>query len=182
MKRVATPARAAFAFALAASLAAGTVGAAPLCGPPGKTQPFAASFEFQEKLQGACADGTARFEAIGMGSASGIGPTGFHSLNCVALQAVPVRFVGRDVKLTAENGDTITAAYTGTATPSATGDQFALSGVYQITGGTGRFRRAQGCGVLTGVETLVFGSVPGVPPGMPVGGAGRIELRGAIAY
>lgn len=58
------------------------------------------------------------------------------------------------VVLQTMGGDQIHAAYGGTATVQPDGKSLVLSGSYRLTGGTGAFRNASGCGTLHGSEDI----------------------------
>jgi hypothetical protein len=67
--------------------------------------------------------------------------------------------------LTAANGDTVTATFTGSGEPTADPNVFSIMEVFTITGGTGRFAGAQGSFILerlaSGVTFLTSGSFHG---------------------
>lgn len=69
------------------------------------------------------------------------------------------------VTLTAANGDTVTATFTGSGEPTADPNVFSIMEVFTITGGTGRFAGAQGSFILerlaSGVTFLTSGSFHG---------------------
>lgn len=56
--------------------------------------------------------------------------------------------------LTTAAGDELHADYSGKLVPTGTGQIYAISGTYRISGGTGRFSGASGNGTLSGFENL----------------------------
>jgi hypothetical protein len=89
-----------------------------------------------------------------------------------------VLFFGQQARLVAADGSTLHATYQGAGAPALSGPApglFSLQGSYVISGGTGRFARATGCGTLTG-EQSVGARLP------PLQSTGRLELEGWIAF
>ena len=78
-------------------------------------------------------------------------------------------FSGGRLTLVAANGDELRATYSGTLNPTAVPPIYAITGTYQITGGTGRFTGASGSGRLGGIENLQTGQ-------------GQLSLDGTISY
>lgn len=72
---------------------------------------------------------------------------------------------------TGESGDRLFARYSGTLTPR-TGAPHRISGLFVITGGTGRYAGATGGGVVDGHEEL----------GQPGTGRGEVSLLGVISH
>jgi hypothetical protein len=76
---------------------------------------------------------------------------------------------GRFVVMTT-SGDQIFANYSGQFVPTGEGARYVFSGAsFQVTGGTGKFARATGGGVLSGGEDMVTG-------------VGDIKLTGKVLY
>lgn len=68
------------------------------------------------------------------------------------------------------SGDQIFANYSGQFVPTGQGARYAFSGAtFQITGGTGKFRKVTGGGVLSGGEDMITG-------------VGDIKLTGNVQY
>ena len=108
----------------------------------------------------------------GTGHATDVGTVTVASLDCLnpdPLNTMVLWFSSHQVVLTATNGDQLFATYGGTLTTQ--GAAGAISGGWQITGGTGRFSQATGQGVVQGLENL------SVSPAQ-----GEVELTGEIAY
>lgn len=78
-------------------------------------------------------------------------------------------FDNGELTLTAANGDQLKLTYRGTFIPTAQLPVYAISGLFDISGGTGRFANATGSGLLEGTEnTQTF--------------QGQLELSGRISY
>ena len=68
------------------------------------------------------------------------------------------------------SGDQIFANYSGQMVPTGEGAKYVFSGAsFQVTGGTGKFARVSGGGILTGGEDMITG-------------AGTIKLAGKVLY
>ena len=107
---------------------------------------------------------------IGQGRASEIGPVSLSASDCPAtLDNVNFFFSNGILTITAANGDSITALYSGTLLPLAGSDLHALSGTFAVTGGTGRFAGARGSGNLQGTEDMKTLK-------------GQIEISGRLSY
>ena len=105
----------------------------------------------------------------GPGVASKVGAATLDSSDCIVpLSATLFMFSSQRAVLTA-HGDEIWVAYGGFL---STGDG-AITGVYQINGGTGRFANATGEGTLKGFETLDLTAFSGF---------GQIQLTGTLSY
>lgn len=176
--RTAVPVAAAVAALLAAPASAQT------CKVPG-AKPFRATIDFQEQQVGtSCADlglqGLFLLELRGRGSANqNLGSVGASSRNCVVPTPTgALNFFGPKFVLTAANGDQIYASYSGTAAPALTapsgGGLYNLGGSFKISGGTGRYQFANGCGTLSGSEIVSANS-------SGISGFGRISLQGVLS-
>ncbi len=133
--------------------------------------PFKASVVTQEVLgyNPDCASFTGG-RTIGNGVASHFGSVNFVATDCVNPGASQFVFSNGALTLTAANGDTLSASYDGVLTPNWQPNSLsALSGLFTVTGGTGRFSRAAGSGYLQGSENLATGQ-------------GHFELTGRISY
>jgi hypothetical protein len=85
------------------------------------------------------------------------------------LNPVFFSFSSNQLVLTAANGDQIFATYAGTFTIAvAVG---VINGGYHITGGTGRFSKARGTGIVQGIENLSVSPFQG-----------QVQLTGTITY
>lgn len=126
-----------------------------------QTVPFTATLTTQETLGFnplACAaapylQGT----TTGTGVATGMGKVTLQSTDCPTPSLTVFTFTGGQLVLTAANGDTLTADYSGALSPTAAYPLYTLSGSYRVTGGTGRFSNATGAGSLQGSSNLLTG-------------------------
>ena len=95
---------------------------------------------------------------VGTGTASHMGRVTLQSTDCPTPGLTVFTFTGGKLVLTAANGDTLTADYSGALLPtSATSPVYSLSGSYRLTGGSGRFSGATGAGILLGSSNIVTG-------------------------
>ena len=107
----------------------------------------------------------------GTGTTNRIGPISVASTDCI--NPLPpfftsFGFASHNVVLTTANGDQLYATYAGIL--SAEGR---ITGSYVIFGGTGRFARAAGAGILSGFEAIDLKTGAG---------NGQITLKGVLAY
>lgn len=107
----------------------------------------------------------------GSGQATHLGQVTGTAQDCIAPPAAGYTYTFSNGKLTliAANGDELRATYAGTLNPTSVPPIFAVTGTYQITGGTGRFTNASGSGRLGGTENLQTGQ-------------GQLLLDGTISY
>lgn len=106
----------------------------------------------------------------GGGTLSHLGKTALVSSDCVTPGATGLSASNGKLTLTAANGDTVTGTYTGTFIPINSGAAFQFSNVmFSITGGSGRFSRAYGRGILNGTQESISGK-------------GTITVDGTISY
>jgi hypothetical protein len=129
---------------------------------------------------GVCAGSFAKGTTAVIGAASQLGRVSGRGTDCINIVGgspnLPVfAFANGELTLTAANGDQLTVTYSGAFTPTTndpTNPQaaiYAITGTFQVTGGTGRFANATGQGVLNGSEnTRTF--------------QGHLELTGTISY
>jgi len=108
----------------------------------------------------------------GTGQATRLGNVTLVSHDCInPISETAFSFSSNDLTLTATNGDPngdqIFATYSGTLTFAGTVG--AISGGYQIIGGTGKFLHATGAGSVQGVEDLSTGK-------------GLVQITGTIFY
>ncbi len=128
-----------------------------------KTVPFKASAVTQEALTfetappfncpGSFVVGT----TTGKGIATHLGLVSLSATDCpLTLDGMNYFFNNGRLTLTAANGDTLSALYSGSLLPIAGSIPVlhAISGTYAVTGGTGRFAGARGAGNLQGTENL----------------------------
>jgi hypothetical protein len=109
----------------------------------------------------------------GSGTASHLGKVTLTSRDCIIpmnQELTAFSFMSNQVVLTAANGDQIFATYSGTLINQ--GGIGAISGGYQIIGGTGRFANATGAGTVQGIENVSFTGPS----------KGQVQLNGTIAY
>lgn len=154
-----------------------------LAGP--KDVPFKASLAAQETLgsvEGPCAELpnphelVARGTTVVVGKASHLGRVAGVGTDCIRLtdpgsNTTPpsYAFEQGELTLTAANGDKLTCWYSGTFIPTTLYPVYAVTGVFRVTGGTGRFANATGSGLLEGTENIETFQ-------------GQLELSGRISY
>ena len=144
------------------SLLAALAGVATAAGGESGTTPFKAAFVTRETIAfnpAACPlPPFLQGSTTGDGLASQLGKTALKSTDCVAPVASSFTFTSGALVLTAANGDTLTAEYSGSLLPAFQELGFySLSGSYRVTGGTGRFVGATGSGYLRGTTNIVTG-------------------------
>lgn len=105
----------------------------------------------------------------GSGNAMHMGKITGVATDCVTPTDSSFTFTGGLLVLTAANGDTLTAEYSGSLIPTAAYPIYTISGSYRLTGGTGRFVSATGSGTLQGYSNIVSG-------------AGSYTASGTISY
>ena len=167
-----TPHRPLTAWLTAAGLALAAAGA--WAGPT--NVPFKASMSTQETLgfdaercPGTGVVGT----TTGKGSASHLGAVTMLATDCpLLIPGVAPTFSNGQLTFTAANGDELRASYSGSLMPvPGTAGVFTLSGPFNFTGGTGRFSRATGSGLLQG--SILLG---------PLVSAGQYQATGTLSY
>lgn len=95
---------------------------------------------------------------VGSGVLSHLGKVVFVSRECNSPQGPNFVMEGGEMMITAPNGDTLKATYSGTFVPTENPAIFQLSGTtYKIIGGTGRFEHASGHGDLQGPLNMATG-------------------------
>jgi hypothetical protein len=136
--------------------------------------PFSATIGIAEVIQ---PDPTGTCPLVGdisgSGTASHLGKVTLISRDCIIPmnpELTAFSFFSNRLILTAANGDQIFATYSGTLIGQ--GGVGAISGGYQIIGGTGRFLNATGAGTVQGIENIT-----GTPPFK-----GQVQLTGTISY
>jgi hypothetical protein len=144
--------------------------ASPVIAAP-KLVPFQATIDFTERVYAPeLASPCLLLGTIaGEGSAGKLGNVSVASTDCIVpLSEDLFLFSSQQVVLTLGGGE-IWATYGGTLTLHSG----AITGLYFIHGGTGRFAHATGAGTITGFETL-----------NPAAGEGTgwIQLKGSLAY
>ena len=149
--------------------------AAPLLVPASalaqSTFPFEVTLAVKEAIQ---QDFSGRCWLIGSisgsGEASQLGRVTVASTDCItAMDTFTYSFESTEVVLTVGDGDRIFGRYSGTF--RIQGFVAAITGRFQISGGTGRFGTATGAGGLRGVLRMgLFSAV------------GQIQLSGTIGY
>ena len=173
-----------FSLVPAALLAIAIASPVALAGPT--NVPLKGSLATQETLEfvppppsdGVCAGSVAKGTTAVIGTASHLGRVSGRGTDCINMSGgspPSFAFTNGELTLTAANGDQLTVTYSGTFTPTTndpTNPQaaiYAISGTFQVTGGTGRFANATGQGVLSGFENIrTF--------------LGHLELTGTISY
>ena len=138
-------------------------------------KPFKATIGISELLQPQAPGSPCPLvgDISGSGTASHLGKVTLISRDCVIPmnpEFTAFSFFSDRLVLTAANGDQIFATYSGTLISE--GGVGAISGGYQIIGGTGRFVNAIGAGTVQGIENM-----SGTPPFK-----GQVQLNGTISY
>jgi hypothetical protein len=145
-----------FRFALALAVAW------PLASEAGPSLPFKAVLQTQETLALDPVDCVSapflQGTTTGSGSATLLGKITGVSTDCISPTDGSYTFSNGHMTLTTANGDTLTADYSGSLTPTANYPVFSLSGTYRITGGTGRLAGATGTGTLQGLDNIASGT------------------------
>jgi hypothetical protein len=109
----------------------------------------------------------------GTGNASQLGKVELRSFDCIQVAGPGVFFFfSTNLVLTAANGDQVFARYYGTL-DARNPASAALTGRFEIVGGSGRFANATGGGTLSGVENI---------NPQTLAGEGQVELTGTISY
>jgi len=104
----------------------------------------------------------------GTGLATQLGKVTVVSSDCInPISQTAFSFASNQLVFTIGNGDQIFAMYNGVLTTE--GGVGAISGGYQIVGGTGRYSLATGAGTVRGVEDMSTGK-------------GLVYLTGTISY
>jgi len=104
----------------------------------------------------------------GTGQAAKLGKVTIASQDCInPITESLFSFFSTNVTFTTTTGDQIFAAYSGTF--SVNDNVGTITGAYLIIGGTGRFVRAAGAGVVNGQEDMLTGQ-------------GQVQLLGTISY
>lgn len=138
---------------------------------PAVTKPFNLSGAFLE-VPGPSARCASKFggNIIGHGDSTVTGKVVFLSSDCITQNGGTFTFSDGKFVILANNGDQIFANYSGQFVPTGQGSNFVFNGAtYQITGGTGKFKRASGGGSLNGTEDMATGQ-------------GSLQLSGQITY
>ncbi|HEU4607343.1 MAG TPA: hypothetical protein VFS31_04485 [Chitinophagaceae bacterium] len=104
----------------------------------------------------------------GIGEASHLGNGSFVALSALDLSTAPPFQLGGTATFTAANGDEFYTIFTGTATPSGQG-ALNISMSHTITGGTGKFKKAEG-------------SFEGNTVAVPGHAEASIDYEGTISY
>lgn len=94
----------------------------------------------------------------------------FIATDCIAQQGPLFNFTQGKFIVMDTKGDQLFANYSGQFVPTGDGTKYVFSGAtFQVTGGTGRYAKAQGGGTLTGGEDMATG-------------AGTIKLSGNVSF
>ena len=155
-------------FGAAAVLAVSAFGASAA---PTVTKPFQLNGAFQE-TPGPSPRCPSQFGGtiVGFGDGAVTGKAVFLSSDCITPNGATFTFSDGKFMILTNNGDQIFANYGGQFVPTGAGTQYVFNGAtYQITGGTGKFKKATGGGTLTGTEDMATGQ-------------GTLQLNGQITY
>ncbi|MDB5959039.1 MAG: hypothetical protein JWP59_333 [Massilia sp.] len=155
-------------FGAAAVLAAAAIGASAA---PTATKPFKLNGAFQE-TPGPSPRCPSQFGGtiVGFGDSAVTGKVVFLSSDCITPNGAVYNFSDGKFVILTTNGEQIFANYSGQFVPTGEGTNYVFNGAtYQITGGTGKFKKASGGGTLTGGEDMATGQ-------------GTLQLNGQITY
>jgi hypothetical protein len=177
-----------FSLGLAVLLAVAIASPVALAGPT--NVPLKASLAAQETLipgaflppDDVCFGSFAKGTTTVIGKASHLGRVSGGATDCINV-LVPdnppsFAFTNGALTLTAADGEQLNVTYHGTFTPVGIDPSdpqtviYAITGTFEVKGGTGRFANATGQGVLDGLEKI------GVLPPFPA----QLELTGTISY
>lgn len=152
----------------AAALALAAFGASAT---PAATRPFNLSGAFLE-TPGPSLRCPSKFGGtiLGHGDSAVTGKVVFLSSDCITPSGSSFIFSDGKFIILTTTGDQIFANYSGQFVPTGVGTNFVFNGAtYQITGGTGSFKKASGGGTLSGGEDMATGQ-------------GTLQLSGSITY
>ena len=94
----------------------------------------------------------------------------FIATDCITPDGPLFNFSNGKFIVMTTSGDQIFANYSGQFVPTGEGAKYVFSGAtFQVTGGTGKFKKASGGGSLTGDEDMITGT-------------GNIKLAGRVQY
>jgi hypothetical protein len=136
---------------------------------PGTYQDVTISGVFQETVvpSARCASGQSG-NLAGFGASAELGRIAFLSTDCFAANGPVFTFSNGKIVLTTISGDVLFADYGGQVVATGVGTKGVLNGAtFQVTGGTGKYKHAQGAGTLSGTEDLATGQ-------------GTLQLKGRI--
>lgn len=141
---------------------------------------FSARLAFSEAVLPAAPGGSCLLigHLSGSGSSSALGRVTASTQDCInARDAAATSFSFHNnqapmgVEFIGESGDRLFARYSGTLTPR-TGAPHRISGMFVITGGSGRYTGASGGGIVDGYEDI---SQPGA-------GRGEVSFMGVLSH
>jgi hypothetical protein len=136
-----------------------------------KTESIEVSGTFQE-MAGPAARCPTQFGGTitGYGDSALIGRNAFVATDCIAPDGPIFNASNGQLIIMTTTGDQIFANYSGQMVPTGVGTQYVFTGgTFQITGGTGAYKRASGGGTLEGREEMATGQ-------------GTMKLAGRISY
>lgn len=124
-------------------------------------RPFSAHFSTQETIgfdPSACnGQPFLRGTLVGTGITTHLGKSQISAMDCIFPGPGTFTFNSGKLTITAANGDTVTADYSGMLLLLSGPSIYSISGSYRVTGGTGRFEGATGSGSLGGTVNIVTG-------------------------
>ena len=107
---------------------------------------------------------------IGQGYSALTGRVAFIGTDCITPSGPLFNFSNGRITIVTTDSEHIYANYQGQFVPTGEGTKFTFNNAtFQITGGTGRYKKASGGGSFTGGEDMATG-------------AGTIKLNGKITY
>ena len=141
---------------LAVALVAAMAVAVPAGAAPVPT-PFTANLTAQGSFVPTAEEGVFAGTVVGAGRATHLGRVTVSSTETVDFTSPTGEVLVQDGQMVvvAANGDELHWSYSGTGTPPDANGDFALSGTFAITGGTGRFADATGGGTFGGPASVV---------------------------
>jgi hypothetical protein len=132
--------------------------------------PLKASVVTQEKsgLNPDCPSGFGG-SSTGTGKSSHMGKISIAASDCIMPVDNHYEFIGK-LTITAANGDKLSGDYSGSLVPTDTVPVYSFSNAtFQITGGTGRFSKANGSAEIKGDQDIKTGK-------------GKMEVDGTVSY
>lgn len=107
---------------------------------------------------------------VGQGNSALVGRVAFIGTDCITQNGPLFNFAEGRMTIVTTDSDQIFLNYSGQFVPTGEGAKFVFSNAtFQITGGTGRYKKAAGGGNFTGGEDMATG-------------AGTIKVNGQITF
>jgi hypothetical protein len=138
---------------------------------PATTKPLAIAGVFQE-IAGPSLRCPSKFGGtiVGHGDSALLGRVAFIASDCITPSGPLFNFSDGRFVIVTVSGDQIFASYSGQFVPTGVGANYVFSGAtFQVTGGNGRYAKANGGGTLSGGSDMVTGQ-------------GQLQLSGQITF